>query len=377
MEHKNICLLTSGHPSFDERIFWKFGKTFSEKDFNVTIISSTEDLSIKRDGINISSFNANQLSKKEKIDNFFNLLKEVKPDFIICSEPLPLLPASKYKNKINPACKIILDVTEFYPHQNTLNNFKGLKKFLVYLYLHSFNIYASNLADGIISGEINKSKLYKWIAPLKKKIIIGYFALKKYFQFISHNVKSELVFSYLGEQTEERGFFRFIEVIAKLSKAVNKKILLNLIGSGKNNKELLKTLLENLIDSKSVEIKFLDRIDYDKLPALLADSDFFIDLRSKTRIFNRSIPIRLFDYIAVGRPIIFSNLDSIKAYPDVSNLIHLVEPEDTDSAVKIIVQYLNDENLYIQKCKELNYNFEKQYNWELLGENLISFINSI
>ena len=43
MNNKRICLVTSGHPPMDDRIFWKFSKSLSEAGYSVTYASITED----------------------------------------------------------------------------------------------------------------------------------------------------------------------------------------------------------------------------------------------------------------------------------------------------------------------------------------------
>ena len=73
LSKKKICILTSGHPPFDERIFWKFGITLQENNFDVLIISSTENLTLERNGIQFKCFEGNDLSKDKKVDQIGEL----------------------------------------------------------------------------------------------------------------------------------------------------------------------------------------------------------------------------------------------------------------------------------------------------------------
>lgn len=375
MSKKKICILTSGHPPFDERIFWKFGITLQENNFDVLIISSTENLTLERNGIQFKCFEGNDLSKDKKVDQFYKLLIEYNPDAIICCEPLTIISANKYKRLNNRMLRIILDVTEFYPHQKTLNQFSGVMRIMKYIQLSLFNIYISNIADRIITGETNKQKLYKVIAPFKKKSIITYYAPKKYFKFNELKINNELVFCFLGEQTEERGFFRFLEVISHLSHSINLRIKIILIGSSLVNQNVQNQLLKSLIDSEKVVIEHLPRIDYCDLGSILNKSHFFIDLREINKIFDKSLPIRIFDYLACGRPIIFSNLNSLNEFDNLAPFVYLVDPFSVNKVVRIIVEYLNNPELYYEHCRQARKSFEGKYNWELLESKLLEVVN--
>ena len=375
LSYRKICILTSGHPPFDERIFWKFGVTLAENQFDVLIISSTENLIAEKSGINFNCFDGNNFSKNQKIENFYRLIIDFKPDTAICCEPLTIIPAQKYKRLNNSKFKIILDVTEFYPHQNTLNQFSGMKRIMKYIQLSLFNIYASNLADRIIVGETNKLKLYKVFAPFKKKSIITYYAPKKYFKFSELKINGELVFCFLGEQSEERGFFRFLEVISNLSHSIDFRIKIILIGSSFVNQNIQNQLLKSLIDSDKVVIEHLRRIDYCELSFVLAKSHFFIDLRGKNKIFNRSLPIRIFDYLACGRPIIFSNLNSLSELDNLTPFVNLVDPLNVNEVVRIIVKYLDNPELYYEHCRQARKSFEVKYNWESIETKLLEVVN--
>jgi glycosyltransferase involved in cell wall biosynthesis len=375
LEKKRICLLTSGHPPFDERIFWKFGKTMVENKFDVVIIASTTDLHTTKEDIQLNCFSGVNLNKKNKIEKFYKSVLSYKPDVIICFEHLPVIAASKYKSETDKNVKLILDITEYYPHQNTLNEFMGVIKFLKFIQLFLFNIYISNLVDSIIIGETNKAKLYNWIAPFKTKTIIGYYAPKKHFNFTEPALNQLITFCFLGEQSKERGFFNFLELISKVSNNSLLKFKVILIGSSFKDNNIQNSLLKCLINSNNVEIEQTERIDYNKLGEVMSKSNFFIDLREKNKIFNKSLPIRVFDYMACGRPIIFSNLDSLSGFTDIKLFTHLIEPNDVNKAVSIISYYLNNRNIYLAHCKAARKQFYEKYNWEFLESKLLEIID--
>ena len=92
-----ISFLTSGHSPYDDWIFYNLAKTLSEKGYKVEIVSSKSSLKEIREGISINCFPDNELTKKAKIENFERYLISFDPDIVICSEPLPVMAAKRYK----------------------------------------------------------------------------------------------------------------------------------------------------------------------------------------------------------------------------------------------------------------------------------------
>lgn len=204
MNPKRICLVTSGHPPLDDRIFWKFSKSLSENGFSVSIICSTTNINQVKDNIQVTGFDGISYSSKNKIVEFYKLIDQFSPHLIICSEMIPVFAALKYRRK-NKNAKIILDITELYP-ENVAFKFKGLKRWLKYVQLVFPYIYSLNRIDQLIIGERTKQNRYKFLSPLKQKTIIGYYPILKFFKYKKPDLsKDELVFGYAGVVTFERG----------------------------------------------------------------------------------------------------------------------------------------------------------------------------
>ena len=175
MNKKRICLVTSGHSPFDERIFWKFGKSLKDAGYTVSIFCSNQEIETTVDEIIIKGFDGYSYQKKRKINEFYSQLNQFSPDLIICSEMLPVFSALMFK-KQNPSVKIILDVTEWFP-ENVAFKFKGIKRWIKYFQLMMPYIYILQKVDQLIIGEISKKKRYNFLAASKPKTIIGYYPI--------------------------------------------------------------------------------------------------------------------------------------------------------------------------------------------------------
>lgn len=357
----------------DERIFWKFGLSLSGNGYKVQITTSVEELHIVKENITINSFDGLNITKREKINRFFNIINEFDADLIICCEPLPILAAHKFR-KIKRSCKIIYDITEWYPYRSHYKLYKGFRRISIYIRQYLFNIYATNLADHLIIGEELKANRYRIWAPFIKKTIIGYYPPQKYFKF-NHSIPrtDKICFCYCGHFTEERGFKRVISVLSEFADIfTDRKINLLLIGSFINDG--VEKWFREMMIPENLKIKFKGYTNYDTYSELLSDADVCIDLRTNRGMLDNSLPIKIFDYMAAGKPVIYSRLSSLKTIEEIETFGFLIDPYNVNEILKVMSEYLNNTELRIDHSDNARKLFEQKYNWEILSEKLLKII---
>ena len=116
----------------------------------------------------------------------------------------------------------------------------------------------------------------------------------------------------------------------------------------------------HLIGKKSQEI----------IPTYLKAADFLI-IPHPDNEYSQS-PMKLFEYLAAGRPIISVALDNIKeVLPTEGNL--LFEPSNSDSLVTVIKKYIEKKELYDREAQN-NILVAREYTWEKRGEKIARFI---
>jgi hypothetical protein len=155
----NISFLTSGHDPFDDRIFYHMARSLSDHGNNIEIVSSKVFLKDVVDGIKLNCFAGDDMSKRNKIGQFIEQLSGFKPEIIICSEPLTILAAKRFKQKNHGKVTIIYDITEWHPSLENLSTINGLKKYVKFLELLFLNLFSSIFVDAFIFGEWYKSLL--------------------------------------------------------------------------------------------------------------------------------------------------------------------------------------------------------------------------
>ncbi|MDO8496904.1 MAG: glycosyltransferase family 4 protein [bacterium] len=114
---------------------------------------------------------------------------------------------------------------------------------------------------------------------------------------------------------------------------------------------------------------------YDQIPSLLKAADILVlPNSSKEEISKRyTSPLKLFEYMASQRPIIASDLPSIREVLD-ENTGYFFKPDDVSSLVGIINLVLNNE----PEAREKNtaaFNMAKSFTWQKRAEKILKFIS--
>jgi len=368
---QKIALLSTGHPPKDERIFYKFARSLSTAGLEVTIVTSTSDLQTKEDQITFDCFLKPGIKSANKLKKLNSTLAKYDPDVIIVSEPFALFTAFVFKLKSPKSVKIISDVTEWYPENVALKK-QGIKKLMTYILLFLFNILASNLANGFIIGELSKKKRYDFIAPLKVKKIISYFPVKSFFHCSPPPFSGKLfTICFTGLLTEDRGFLRLLEITRQL-KNRNPETGIHLMLIGKFLNDNMKA--EYIKVKDELNISLVDWVPYERLSEVLSKADICIDLRNTGFIYNNSLPIKIFEYLASGKPVIYSGIKSLIPLFSECEFGFLVDPMNDNEILNSIENYIHNPELLQIHSKNGYALIDEKYNWGKEEKELISFI---
>jgi len=376
LNKKRICLVTSGHPPFDERIFWKFSKSLKDSGYSVSIFCSTQEINRVVDEIIITGFDGISFPKKKKIDSFFKLLNKFNPDLIICSEMLPVFAALKFRKR-NPNTKIILDTSEWFP-ENVAFKFTGLKRWLKYFQLLIPYLFILQKVDHLIIGEVSKKKRYDFLASSKPKTIIGYYPVVQYFNYKKPDLsKEEIILGYAGVITFERGIKNLLQASVSIAdKFPKKKFKLLLFGRFTYQLEE-NEFKEKISEIKNLTVEFVDWTDYDKMSSVIERMDICFDLRVRNFIYSNSLPIKIFEYMACGKPFIYSDIKPIRDEIDYQKFGFLVNPENEKEIVNSIEAYLNKPELALQHSMNARKLIEENKNWESESNKLVELVNKL
>jgi glycosyltransferase involved in cell wall biosynthesis len=105
--------------------------------------------------------------------------------------------------------------------------------------------------------------------------------------------------------------------------------------------------------------------------------DICFDLRHKNFIYNNSLPIKIFEYMACGKPFIFSDVKPIRQELNYKSHGILVNSESEEEIVNAIEVYLKNPGLAIEHSENSRRLIEEKKNWENESKKLVALIEQI
>tara|TARA_Y100000996_G_scaffold410319_1_gene392474 strand:+ start:3023 stop:4207 length:1185 start_codon:yes stop_codon:yes gene_type:complete len=186
----------------------------------------------------------------------------------------------------------------------------------------------------------------------------------------------DLVCSYFGAIHEGRG----VEVIYEMAHK-RPKVLFLIYGGTKTECDDLNDLstLNNLKHYPHISHKeALDRMQVADI--LLMPYQRKLSVGEDGKGSNTSdwmSPMKMFDYLASGVPIISSDLKSLREILKHKHNSILVEPTDSDSWAEALDMLSSDSNLYDTVAKNAYLDYKTKYTWNIRAENIIKKSKSI
>ena len=369
---KKVAIVSTGHPPFDERIFNKIGETLLKMNFDVHIVVTTINHIAKIEQIKVigKDFRNQRFFLLKKISFIMRSMKNINPDLIICSEAFPVIISflfTLFQRKKIPA-RLIYDVTEWYP-ENVYLKRKGLTRIFYFLFGHLINFLATNLSDYLFVGEETKLIRYLKYSPKKKYSIISYYPILEYYKPSTLKVlNNEIIFGYAGVISISRGLDIYYQILKELKKQFI-DFNFGFILSGKFEFEKEKHYIDKFSEL-GITFKYYEWTDYKEFSRNLERVHICLDIRPPNKIYERSLPIKIFDYMALGKCIVASNYEPIKKIFDSANCGILVNPMKFDEIIKSIINLINNKDLIYQYGLNGRNAAEKFFNWKVCEEEM-------
>lgn len=374
---KKVAIITTGHPPLDERIFHKIGKSLALHNYQVSIFCTTQNIDNKIEEIHVKGTEIlhQNWAFIPKLKFFSEQLLECKPDIVIGCEPTAILIAWLIKFTRLLKFKLIYDITEWYPENISLYQ-KGLKKIFRIVAGHILNFLVTNLSNYLIIGEETKVSRYRKYSPFKKYSIISYYPILEFYKPSTKTIdNNKIIFGYAGVISVSRGLEIFFNVLKSLKEKFN-NYEFQFILAGRFESINEKTYLDKFSYS-GIELSYYEWSDYQKFSSVLEDCHICLDIRPPNGIYERSLPIKIFDYMALGKCIVASNYKPIRKIYEVTKFGILVNPMDELEIVNKIAQLiLNPQDIYNygQNGRKAT---EMFFNWKICENELLRILKNL
>ena len=368
-----VCMITTNHSPFDSRVFYKEAKSLKKAGYDITVIGHTNSkLEKEVDDIKIVG-----IEKKVEIKSYLSLLEKllkealkINADIYHCHEPESFLVAIYLK--IFKRKKIVYDVHEYYIDVLPLSSpqMRLFLGFMLYLVEPLFCGYT----DAIITADEEIAKRYK---KFNKKVYpIFNFPSFEVFkpsnnQDMKMRYKDYFVIIYVGGMSEERGILELIKAVHKVSRTypLVKLLLLGNFGTQDFEKRCIEYVRSNDL-TESVE--FLGFVPHKDVPGYIRVVDVGTVLHHPTTRFMKSAyPIKLFEYMICGKPVIASNLPAMGKIVKEAECGVLVNPTDIDEIAEAIIYLIKHQEEEKKMGENGRRAVEEKYNWDKMEEKLL------
>ncbi|WZL81010.1 glycosyltransferase family 4 protein [Vallitaleaceae bacterium 9-2] len=361
---RKVCHITSVHSRYDIRIFEKECVSLVRAGYDVTLLVNDINENEIRKGVKIESINfttKNRISRillSEKI--FLKRALNVDADIYHFHDP-ELLPLGYKLKKIGKF--VIYDSHEDVPRQILAKNWIPLiiRKPISFLYEKYENSIVKHLGAVVTPTPLISSRFSK---INKKTVEVSNFPLLEEFN-IHENLSKKNVACYVGGITKNRGIFQIADAMK------NKDIELILCGNFESE-ELKSEILNNYSN-----IRYLGVVDRKKIAEVISESLFgFVTLLPTPNHIN-SYPIKMFEYMAGGIPVVASDFPLWKSIVESNDCGICVDPNDTNEISTAIDTLMENE----KKCNQMGNNGRKivleKYNWGIEKEKLYKIYSDL
>ena len=299
----------------------------------------------------------------------------VKTDLIIATSPQFFTAISGRMLSLFKRIPWVMEVRDLWPDSiaavGSMNKssilFKVLKKIEHHLYLSASKIVVvtDSFKKYIIKEHGIKAKK---VGVFKNGVLVSNFkgseskdvmTLKE-----SLGLKNKIVISYLGTHGLAHGLKFILESISKTS---NPDLHFLFIGDGAEKKNLIK--YSKILHSKN--FTFLESVTKSEIPLYIDISDYSLVNLKKSDEFKNVIPSKIFENIAMYKPILLGVEGESKKLIDHYEVGVCFEPENKESFLNALldIQKLDRES-FKGNCNKMLADFDRNN----IAENLIKFI---
>jgi glycosyltransferase involved in cell wall biosynthesis len=367
-----VCHITTVHPPFDVRIFLKECKTLAKAGYEVYLIAQHDKEEIV-DGVHIipipKAKNRTQRIILLSIKALRSALK-LKAEVYHFHDP-ELLPVGVLL-KLLTGKKVIYDVHEDYSKQIFSKYYipRILRKSISYL-IKMLEYISSLFFDGIVTATDDILRNFSYH---KKAICVKNFPIIENIQSIikiDNDEKNFFNLIYVGGIAEKRGIIQMVEALDLV--ASNKKV--KLVLCGEFDPPDLEVKVRSLKGFEKVQ--YLGWVDFRRIPELFIKADVGIVCLHPILNFITGLPIKLFEYMLAGLPVIASNFPLWKEIVEGNNCgicVNPLDPKGIAEAIKYLIEHPDE-------ARKMGENGRKavleKYNWEKESEKLLDLYKGI
>ncbi|GAB4149473.1 MAG: glycosyltransferase family 4 protein [Bacteroidia bacterium] len=361
-----ICHLTSVHKWNDVRIFEKECVSAAAAGFDVTLVAVNADEGVHRK-VKVVSVPAQQGGRLKRmlgtVNAVYEKALEVNADVYHFHDPELLRISDKLLRK---GKKVIYDSHEDLPRQ--ILDKTWIKPFLRKIISAAVEYYENKKASRLTAVVAATPHIQQRFLKVNRKVVnVNNFPV---LELIPHNRdwssrKNEIC--YIGGIFYSRGAVELIDALEKTNTRLN-------LAGNYSPESLRNVLISKKGWEKVNEYGFVGREDVGKI---LSVSKVGIVTLHPTKAYVDSLPIKLFEYMAAGIPVVASDFPLWRSIVEKHNCGLLVDPLNPDAIAQAINAILSDD----EKARQMGENGRvaalAEYSWSAEAEKLCQLYSNL
>lgn len=363
---KKVCHITSVHNRYDIRIFEKECVSLANAGYDVVLVVNDDKQRETRNKVTIESLNAKYNNRLSRIlfskRRFLKKVLEVDADIYHFHDP-ELLPLGHRLKKMNK--KVIYDSHEDVPVQILAKHWIPVKfrKLISFLY-GKYEHYISKKLDAIVTVTPHIYNRFSQINNNTVKVA-NFPLLHEFIEMDTSWNNKHKVACYIGGISKNRGIIQIAEAMK------SKDVELILCGKFESD-ELEDEVLQNYKN-----IKYLGVVDRKTVAEVIKKSLFGFVTLLPTPNHIHSYPIKMFEYMAGGIPVIASDFPLWRSIVEGNDCGICVDPYDINAISDAIDHMLSNEEEAIKRGHNGKNVVLKKYEWGSQEKNLLDLYNKI
>lgn len=388
-----VCMISCLHGIYDDRIYWKEALSLHKKDYELShiCVGITAQDFMSSEGIRIIQINQPKYFNNPYKDKLFRIItfkksivrkifikaKQVHAD-VYHFHDYQINKIGRKLKKLPHKPKVIYDVHE--PYQEIiryLTRAKGISK-LIHILYSIYNdkwqrVCAKNY-DLVITTEENVANYFrKSVSHTRIKIIYNYCD----FETSNFNEKIEKKYDliYVGGISQWRGIHELMDTAILIRKA---RLKLKILFIGPVKERGLKDKILGTIKREKLEDIFYlkDPVDRNELIQFLKSSKIGICIFADNPVYKIILPIKIFEYMAAGLPILCNNFGHPYRIINKENIGISISEPTPKNILKIVSDLLQDKKRYNELSKNALNAIDK-YSWKHMEEKLFSIYSEL
>ena len=365
---QRIAVISTVHETYDTRIFYKQIASL-RANYDVVYFSPASGTP-EHDWIVPLPKSRSKLGRLRTQLALIGKLRHHRADLYLLHDPelLPLGIVLKCLGK-----RVVWDM-----HEDTYNDIKTktylnpLTRSVVAFIYRLFQGIAYRLFDGFILAEDGYSDYFA--QPARVCVVHNYPLLERLNRY-QEVAKGRETIVYIGSISANRGVFQLLDLVARLQRDFP-RITLQLIGPFTD--ERLEASVRRYVRERRIEDNVRIRGPMKNVEAYgeLAKCRVGLALLLPEPNFTKSLPTKMFEYMALGLPVVVSNFPLWESIIKNHNVGAAVDPFDTDSACRVVRRLLSDPPFYAALSRNARQTAQR-YSWETENVILQSFLATI